>query len=102
MSNNDNNAILKINLNKGKSESNKFNEFYNALFTIFYFILQKPFDSFWWECFSITIQYFQMSIFIIDSTVSIYIYYKNWYSFSLFGKRENYFKKYIIYFIMLI
>jgi hypothetical protein len=73
MSNNDNNAILKINLNKGKSESNKFNEFYNALFTIFYFILQKPFDSFWWECVSITIQYFQMSIFIIDSTVSIYI-----------------------------
>jgi len=73
MSNNDNNAILKINLNKGKSESNKLNEFYNALFTIFYFILQKPFDSFWWECVSITIQYFQMSIFIIDSTVSIYI-----------------------------
>ena len=71
MSNNDNNAILKINLNKGKSELNKFNEFYNALFTIFYFILQKPFDSFWWECVSITIQYFQMSIFIIDSTVSI-------------------------------
>ena len=73
MSNNDNNAILKINLNKGKSELNKFNEFYNALFTIFYFILQKPFDSFWWECVSITIQYFQMLIFIIDSTVSIYI-----------------------------
>ena len=71
MSNNDNNAILKINLNKGNSENNKFDEFYNALFTIFYFILQKPFDNFWWECVSIIIQYFQLTIFVIDSTVSI-------------------------------
>lgn len=70
MSNNDNNAILKINLNKGKSESNKFVEFYNALFTIFYFILQKPFDNFWWECVSIIIQYVQLLIFIIDTSVS--------------------------------
>lgn len=73
MSNNDNNAILKINLAENESITSKFTEFQNSLFIIFYYILKKPFDNFWWECISILIQYFQIFIFIIDSTVSIYI-----------------------------
>jgi hypothetical protein len=72
MSNNDNNAILKINLAENESITSKFTEFQNSLFIIFYYILKKPFDNFWWECISILIQYFQIFIFIIDSTVSIY------------------------------
>lgn len=72
MSNNDNNAILKINLAENESITSKFTEFQNSLFIIFYYILKKPFDNFWWECISILIQYFQIFIFIMDSTVSIY------------------------------
>ena len=72
MSNNDNNAILKINLAEKESITSKFTEFQNSLFIIFYYILKKPFDNFWWECISILIQYFQIFIFIIDSTVSNY------------------------------
>ena len=72
MSNNDNNAILKINLAENESITSKFTEFQNSLFIIFYYILKKPFDNFWWECISILIQYLQIFIFIIDSTVSIY------------------------------
>jgi hypothetical protein len=72
MSNNDNNAILKINLAENESITSKFTEFQNSLFIIFYYILKKPFDNFWWECISILIQYFQIFIFIIDSTVSNY------------------------------
>ena len=77
MNNNDNNAILKVNFEKDKPESNKLSEFLNALFTIFYYILKKPFDNFWWECISVIIQYLQLLIFIIDSTVSfIFLSYK--------------------------
>ena len=72
MSNNDNNAILKINLAEKESITSKFTEFQNSLFIIFYYILKKPFDNFWWECISILIQYLQIFIFIIDSTVSNY------------------------------
>ena len=72
MINNDNNAILKINLAENESITSKFTEFQNSLFIIFYYILKKPFDNFWWECISILIQYFQIFIFIIDSTVSNY------------------------------
>ena len=61
------NAILKVNLEK-KESTNKFKEFQNGIFTLFYYILQKPFNNFWWECISLLIQYFQLSLFIIDST----------------------------------
>lgn len=71
MSNNDNNAILNLDLSNVASNSNKFSEFYNGLFTLFYFILQKPLENFWYECISLLIQYFQLAIFIIDSTVSM-------------------------------
>jgi hypothetical protein len=37
---------------------------------LFYFILKNPLDNIWWECISITIQYSQLLIFILDSTVS--------------------------------
>ncbi len=59
------NAILKVNLEK-KESTNKFKEFQNGIFTLFYYILQKPFNNFWWECISLLIQYFQLSLFIID------------------------------------
>ena len=73
MSNNDNRAILNLNLSSNETKASKFTEFCNGLFILFYFIMKKPLDNFWFECISILIQYFQMGIFIIDSTVSINI-----------------------------
>ena len=57
--------------NKESKFSEKIKEFYNAFNLLFYFILKNPLDSVWWECISLTIQYFQMLIFIVDKAVSI-------------------------------
>ena len=93
MSNNDNNAILKLNLSLNESNKNRFSELYNGLFTLFYIILKKPLDNFWFECISLLIQYFQMGIFIIDSTVSLFYYIIISCSFSQYGKKKVYCKK---------
>lgn len=70
--NNENKGILKVNLEKkGTNFLKKLNEFYEGFYALFYFILKNPLDNFWWECISLTIQYTQLLIFIIDSTVSI-------------------------------
>lgn len=70
--NNENKGILKVNLGKkGTNFLKKLNEFYEGFYASFYFILKNPLDNFWWECISLTIQYTQLLIFIIDSTVSI-------------------------------
>ena len=69
--NNENKGILKVNLKKqGLNLLKKLNEFYEGFYALFYFILKNPLDNFWWECISLTIQYSQLLIFIIDSTVS--------------------------------
>lgn len=69
--NNDNNEILKIEINNKESKLNtKLEELHEGIFAIFYYILKNPIDNFWWECISLTIQYSQLIIFIIDNTVS--------------------------------
>ena len=69
--NNDNNIILKAKIEKKESKIiNKINEFYEGFYALFYFILKNPLDNCWWECISITIQYFELLILIIDTTVS--------------------------------
>ena len=45
-------------------------EIYEGFNSLFYFILKDNFDNFWWECISLTIQYSQMLIFIVNKTVS--------------------------------
>ena len=68
---NENNAILKAKLEvKGSKLLKNINEFYEGFYILFYFILKNPLDNIWWECSSITIQYSQLLIFILDSTVS--------------------------------
>ena len=68
---NENNAILKAKLEvKGSKLLKNINEFYEGFYILFYFILKNPLDNIWWECISITIQYSQLLIFILDSTVS--------------------------------
>ena len=68
---NENKDILKAKIKKKKSTFLKIiDEFYEGFYALFYFILKNPLDNFWWECISLTIQYSQLLIFIIDSTVS--------------------------------
>ena len=68
---NENNAILKAKLEvKDSKILKKINGFYEGFYILFYLILKNPLDNFWWECISLTIQYSQILIFILDSTVS--------------------------------
>ena len=58
---NENNAILKAKLEvKDSKILKKINEFYEGFYILFYLILKNP----------LTIQYSQLLIFIVDSTVS--------------------------------
>lgn len=67
----ENNQILKAKLEvKSSKILKKIDEFYEGFYILFYFILKNPLDNFWWECISLTIQYSQILIFILDSTVS--------------------------------
>ena len=67
----ENNKILKADINKKESKFYKIiEEFHEGLFALFYLILKNPLDNFCWECISITIQYSQFLILIIDDTVS--------------------------------
>ena len=68
---NENNKILKEKIRKSESKFFKKIEEYNeGFYSVFYLILKNPLSNFWWECISITIQYSQILVFIIDSTVS--------------------------------
>jgi hypothetical protein len=58
-------------LNSMKELINKNNkELHESFFALFYFILKNPVDNIWWQCISITIQYAQMLLLILNSTVS--------------------------------
>jgi hypothetical protein len=67
--------IIKAKIGKNESKIFKKNEdFYEGFNALFYFILKNPLDNFWWECFSIIIQYIQLTIFTLDEKVSIFIF----------------------------
>ena len=69
--NNENKAILKAKIENEKSNLlKKVEEFYEGFYALFYLILKYSFNNFWWECISLSIQYTQLLVFIIDDTVS--------------------------------
>ena len=69
--NNDNNGILKAKVGKNESKLlTKIEEYYEYFYLLFYLILKDPLDNFWWECISITIQYSQILILVVNDTVS--------------------------------
>ena len=69
--NNENNKILKADINKKESKLLKnIEEGREGLYELFYLLLKNPLNNLWWECISISIQYSQLLIFIIDETVS--------------------------------
>ena len=70
MNNENEKKILKAEINKKESKLSKIIEdFYEGFNELFYLILKNPLDNFWWECISLTIQYAQMLIFIVNKTV---------------------------------
>jgi len=75
--NNENNKILKANINEKESKIlKKIEENREGLYELFYLLLKNPLNNLWWECISISIQYSQLLIFIIDETVSEKIFYQ--------------------------
>ena len=67
----ENNSILKAEINEKEYKLiKKIEEFYEGSYSLFYLIMKNPIENFWWECISLTIQYSQLLIFIIDETVS--------------------------------
>ena len=68
---NEKKEILNAKINKNKSKLNeRIKDLHESFFELFYFILKNPFNNIWWQCISITIQYAQMLILILNSTVS--------------------------------
>ena len=75
---NENEKILKAKIHKKESKTLKaMKEFYEGFNALFYFILKNPLNNIWWECISLTIQYAQMFVLIINETVSINSFFTN-------------------------
>ena len=88
--NNENKAILRAEIIKNESKLRKLlEEYMEGFYSLFYLILKNPLDNFWWECISLTIQYTQLIIFIINQTVRIIFININ-YSLLQFGINDNY------------
>ena len=69
----ENKKLLNAEIIKKESKV-KIKEFLEGIYELFYLILKNPLDNFWWECFSILIQYIQLIIFTLDEKVSIFIF----------------------------
>ena len=72
---NERKKLLDIDVFKKESKLNsKIKEVLEGFYELLYFVLKDPLDNFWWECISLIIQYFQLSAFILDDTVSFNFY----------------------------
>ena len=67
----ENKKLLNAEIVKKESKV-KIKEFLEGIYELFYLILKNPLDNFWWECFSILIQYIQLMAFTLDEKVSIF------------------------------
>jgi hypothetical protein len=68
---NEKKEILNAKININESKFNEIiKELHESFFELFYFILKNPVNNIWWHCISITIQYAQMLLLILNSTVS--------------------------------
>ena len=64
-------GIINIELNKKNfSFYNNYKECLERLFELFYFILKDPFTGFFWESFTLFLEYFQLITYITDKKVS--------------------------------
>ena len=64
--------LLKLKLKKQKNIISKIiHESYNALFTLYYLILEYTIENILYELINIVLGYFQLIIFIFDNTVRL-------------------------------
>ena len=62
-----------INLNFEKKSmfiSNTLELIYEGLYELYRFILEDPFENFWFECIGIILGYAQIILYLIDKTVN--------------------------------
>ena len=50
--------------------SNSLTLIYEGLYELYRYILEDPFESFWFECIGIIIGYLQILLYLIDKTVN--------------------------------
>ena len=62
-----------INLNYEKKSmfiSNTLELIYEGLYELYRFILEDPFENFWFECIGIILGYAQIILYLVDKTVN--------------------------------
>ena len=65
------NPLLKLNIKiKEETITNLNGNFFEGLFSLYDFILEEPFENFWYECFNIIISYLQLLSLSFDELVS--------------------------------
>ena len=72
--------------------SNIFNNFCEAFYALYNFILQDPIENFWYECFSVLLSYLQLISFLFSEAVSLIKKYQStkfFYSFGQYGIKKT-------------
>ena len=70
----DKSSLLKIELSKKVSMFNEFyKDFIEGIYELFSIMLDEPVESIWYESISIILGYFQLIIYIIDESVSLFL-----------------------------
>lgn len=65
------NPLINLNLEKKSIFiSNSLTLIYEGLYELYRYILEDPFESFWFECIGIIIGYLQILLYLIDKTVN--------------------------------
>ncbi len=64
------NPLLKLNIKINEETTTNLNgNFFEGLFSLYDFILEEPFENFWYECFNIIISYLQLISFSFYESV---------------------------------
>ena len=65
------NSLLILTIENKKSAIYKtIRNIYESLYSLYYSILEHPFENIWYECIIITLGYLQLIIYVFDKTVS--------------------------------
>ena len=65
------NSLLTLKIKNKKTAIYKIiRNVYESLYSLYYSILEHPFENIWYECIIITLGYLQLIIYVFDKTVS--------------------------------
>ena len=66
------NTLIRLNLvKKPIFISNTLKLIFESLYELYRYILEDPFENFWFECIGIIMGYMQILLYLIDKTVNI-------------------------------